>query len=324
MVKDYIRSKKYIIGILFLISGIFTIVFYLENIAISSVLYAFLLSFASLLIIAIFDFLNYRKKCKKIALSIENMPYLENFSTLGEVGVEKLQGELIKKLADYTNELKQDKTKTETEIIDFYTMWVHQVKTPIFALKLLMKKYPENSALISELAKIEQYSDMVLNYVKLNSTSTELVIKEYKVKEILTESIKDFSGVFISKKIKLKTNFSDLCIKTDKKWLKFIIDQIISNTVKYTEQGEVCVDMIGDKIIIKDTGIGISAEDLPRIFEKGFTGNIGRLHQNSTGIGLYLCKKSADLLGVNIKVNSEISKGTSVEILLTQQEFLFD
>ncbi len=324
MFKNYMRSKKYIIGILLLISLIFAIVFYFENMPVNTVVYAFILSFVSVLIIAVFDFLQHNKKCKKLKKSITNVPYIENFQAYNANGVEQLQVELIEALAMYVNDIKEQKTKNETEIIDFYTMWVHQIKTPIFALKLLIKKYPENSALLSELTKIEQYSDMVLNFVKLNDASTELDIKSHSVKEILSESIKDFSGVFISKKIKLKTNFSDLTIKTDKKWLKFIVDQVISNSLKYTEQGEICIDMSDNKIIIEDTGIGISAEDLPRVFEKGFTGKIGRLYQNSTGIGLYLCKKSADLLGVKINISSQKGRGTIVEIILNQKEIMFE
>ncbi len=318
MIRHYLYSRIFYIIILMIVTMTFCTVLYLENAEISSVSYAFLLSFIFVMIIGWIDFFNYRKKYKNLKSMIKNFPFLDEMkiSTYDEIQnlYDKIISLQIKHMKDISFAVENDKN----EMTDFYTMWVHQIKTPIFALRLLLDKIPENSELLSELSKIENYSQMVLNYAKLNSENTELHIESHSLKELINETIKDFSGIFISKKIKLNTNISDENIITDKKWLKFALNQIISNAVKYTDAGEVSIETVENMIIISDTGIGISAEDLPRVFDKGFTGEIGRLHKNSTGLGLFLCKKSLNLLGYEIYITSEISKGTTVRIIIKQ------
>ncbi len=309
---------------LIMISAIFSLVFYFENIDISSVLYGFLISFFAIIIAFIYDFRKFLKQYKILSSLISNFPYINDFEDISSNEIEKLYTDLILKLTEYSNEIIYNKESEEKEIIDFYTMWIHQIKTPIFALNLLIKKYPENSELISELSKIESYSNMALNYVKLSSENTEILIENVNIKELVNEVIKEFSGIFISKKIKLIINVEDLFLKIDRKWFKFALSQIISNATKYVKNGEVSILLQRNKLIIKDNGIGISSEDLPKVFDKGFTGYTGRINQNSTGLGLYLCKKSLDLLGLNISIKSELSVGTKVYIDLIQSESFFE
>ena len=183
---------------------------------------------------------------------------------------------------------------------DYYTAWVHQIKTPIATMKLLLSENSEeHRALSAELFRIEQYVEMVLDYIRLESDVNDLVIKEYALDEMIRESLHKFAPQFILRKLKLAYKPTDQVVVTDKKWLTFILDQLISNAIKYTPEGEIRVSVEGNKVKISDTGIGIAPEDIPRIFEKGYTGANGRIGQKSSGLGLFLSKKAANLLSVS-------------------------
>ncbi|HBH94765.1 MAG TPA: hypothetical protein DDX91_03380, partial [Ruminococcaceae bacterium] len=172
------------------------------------------------------------------------------------------------------------------------------------------------------LFKIEQYVEMVLNYIRLGDDSSDLVFEEYSIDGIIKQAVHKYAPQIIRKRIALKYEpKGDLRIVTDEKWLLFIIEQLLSNAVKYTEKGEIEIKVTDDKkLIITDTGIGIENEDLPRIFEKGFTGYNGRADKKSTGLGLYLCKLTVDKLSHRIEVKSTVGKGTSVSVDLKRYE----
>lgn len=207
----------------------------------------------------------------------------------------------------------------EQDSIDYYTNWVHQIKMPIAVMKLkLSSDSPENRALSSELFRIEQYVDMVLQYIRLGSDSSDLVIKEYSLDELVKETIHKYAPQFIEKRLKLTYSPIGRTVITDKKWFVCILEQFISNAIKYTPSGGITISLEGDRLVISDTGIGIAPEDLPRIFEKGFTGCNGRLGQKSSGLGLYLAKKAANLLSLKIYAESNEGKGSSFSIDVSQ------
>lgn len=173
----------------------------------------------------------------------------------------------------------------------------------------------ENQELKSELFRIEQYVEMVLYYVRLGEGGSDLVIQEHDLDDIIRKAVRKYAGQFVRKRIRLVYQGTDIRVMTDEKWLSFIIEQILSNAVKYTSRGEVTITVDEKKrISIADTGIGIAAEDLPRIFEKGYTGYNGRVERKSTGIGLYLCKMAADKLGHKLSAESEPGKGSRFTI----------
>lgn len=211
--------------------------------------------------------------------------------------------------------------KSSEDMTDYYTMWAHQIKTPIFALRLLLQESPEeNKEKLSELFKIEQYVEMVLGYLRTEDMSSDLKLSRCSLDRIIRDQIHKYAGIFVSKKLTLTYESISQDVLTDEKWLGFVIGQILSNALKYTRTGEIRIYLekklsldtddvsilIGNDdcnkvenltLVIEDTGIGIRAEDIPRIFEKGYTGVNGRDDNRATGIGLYLSNKIMRKLG---------------------------
>lgn len=215
---------------------------------------------------------------------------------------------------------RRDKEKWEIvrqDVEDYYAVWVHQIKAPIAVMRVLLQQEDtrQNRELSSELFRIEQYVEMALCYVRLGDDASDLVIEEYDLDEIVRKAVRKYAGQFIRKKIRLVYEGTDVRVLTDEKWLAFILEQLLSNAVKYTAEGAVTITVNEKKrLSVSDTGIGISAEDLPRIFEKGYTGYNGRVNRKSTGIGLYLCRTAADRLGHKLTVCSEPGKGSCFTI----------
>lgn len=211
---------------------------------------------------------------------------------------------------------------------DYYVMWTHQIKTPIAAMRLLLESEEQGSRdfylMRGELFKIEQYAEMALAYQRLESLSSDLVLQEHDLYTLLKQTVKKYSLLFINKSLSLEMDQPQITIVTDEKWFGFCIEQFLSNSIKYTSQGKISIrtETRGEDtvLLIEDTGIGIRPEDLPRIFERGFTGYNGRLDKRSTGIGLYLCRRVLDHLGISAKVDSKVNEGTKVTLTLVCKE----
>lgn len=203
-------------------------------------------------------------------------------------------------------------------------MWVHQIKTPIAASRLLLQEEELNPGEIqNELFKIEQYVEMVLGYLRTQDLSSDLCLEEVNLDEIIKDQIHKFARIFVGKKLSLDYEGVEETVLTDKKWLGFVIGQILSNALKYTKKGKISIYMSKARshtLVIEDTGIGIRQEDLPRVFEKGFTGYNGREEGRSTGIGLYLSGKIMKKLDHGIRIESELGKGTRVFLELGRKK----
>lgn len=205
------------------------------------------------------------------------------------------------------------------DMTDYYTFWAHQIKIPIAALGLLLQERPDSGPMAVELLKIEQYVEMVLSYLRLDSDSTDYVLQDCDLDGILRGAVRKLARMFILKKITLDLKETGKAVLTDGKWLGFVVEQVLSNALKYTQEGgSIRVYGDGDTVVIADSGIGIRPEDLPRIFEKGFTGYNGRTERKSTGIGLYLCKQVCERLGHGITVTSRPGQGTLVRLDLSR------
>ena len=204
---------------------------------------------------------------------------------------------------------------------DYYATWVHQIKAPIAVMNVLLQQEDTetNQNLKAELFRVEQYVEMALGYVRLDSGTKDLVIAQYPLDEIVRKSIRKYAGQFIRRRIRLIYEGTDQIVLTDEKWLSFIIEQLLSNAVKYTLKGTVTITVSEEKkLTVTDTGMGIAPEDLPRIFEKGYTGYNGRMERKSTGIGLYLSQMAAKKLGHQITVESKLGEGSSFTIDLAE------
>lgn len=228
---------------------------------------------------------------------------------------------IIRLISKEHNDFRNNTSRKYSDMIDYYTVWVHQIKTPIASMRLHLQNEDTilSRKLSTDLFRVEQYVEMVLTFLRLNSESTDYVIKKYDLDSIVRQSVKKFAGEFIIRKLRLVYEPLNTMVITDEKWLSFVIEQVLSNALKYTPTGSITIMLKPDnKLCICDTGIGIAAEDLPRIFENGFTGYNGRSDKKASGIGLYLCKRICTNLGHTIKADSSVDKGTIVTIDLSQ------
>lgn len=318
MFGEFLSAHKKSIIAWLITCAVFAVVFSLYELPLAPVLYGAVLSgFFGVVFIAT-DFVYYRRKrtalqrlADEITLSAENIPLPQN-------GIEEDYTKLIHTLYDSLKAAENEAAEKLSDMTDYYTMWVHQIKTPIAAMGLILQNgdSPEYSELSENLQKIEQYAEMVLCYLRLDSNSSDLVIKEYDLDSIVKQAVRKFSSQFIRRQLKLVYKPLEKTVLTDEKWLLFVIEQIISNAVKYTPSGEVeiyCEEPL--TLCIRDTGIGIAPEDIPRIFEKGYTGCNGRLDKKASGIGLYLCRRICGKLGHKITAESGDS-GTVIRLYL--------
>ncbi len=229
--------------------------------------------------------------------------------------------EIFRLLGEEHSAYHTETTRRYSDMIDYYTVWAHQIKTPIASMRLHLQN--EDTALSrnlsADLFRVEQYAEMVLTFLRLDSKSTDYVIKEYDLDVIVRQAVKKFAGEFIGRRLTLKYEPLNTTVITDEKWLSFVIEQVLSNALKYTPCGSITITLEPEKkLCIRDTGIGIAPEDLPRIFEKGYTGYNGRSDKKASGIGLYLCKRICTNLGHTIKAESTVDAGTVITIDLAQ------
>lgn len=228
--------------------------------------------------------------------------------------------QLISVLKEKIAEITAQTDSRIRDTVDYYTVWAHQIKTPIAAMRLTLQKedVPEARRLASELSRIEQYVEMVLVFVRLGSDYSDYVFARQDIDEIIRNSVKKFASEFIDRRIRLEYDSVDIQAVTDEKWFAFVIEQLLSNALKYTREGSIKIYSEGKVLCIKDTGIGIAPEDLPRVFDKGYTGCNGRTDRRASGLGLYLCRRICQNLGIDISISSTVGEGTTVRLDLGQ------
>lgn len=213
-----------------------------------------------------------------------------------------------------------------SELLDYYSLWVHQIKTPIAASQLLVQDLEGESKrlLEQEIFKIDRYANLVLQYLRLESFHEDLVLRRESLDAMVKEVVRQYALFFIQKGLSLNLHDLEKTVLTDRKWLLVIIEQVLSNSLKYTKEGEIEIYTDQDALYLRDTGIGIKNDDVLRVFERGFSGYNGRLTQQSSGLGLYLSKKIADQLGHDISIQSEVGKGTTVRIGFKEKKLVVE
>lgn len=312
----YVRHHVKSISLFCIFIIIFSIVFSLYDLPGEAVIYAVVLCAAVGIILVTVDFLHYYRKLRTLEalsncanLEVQKIPEGQNLMERGYCGI-------IESLINERTKLISENDFARSEMIDYYTLWAHQIKTPIAAIGLLLQgeDSPENKQFSSELFKIEQYVNMALSYLRLESDTTDYIIRQCSLDEIVKQAVHKYAPLFIRKKLSLDLAPLDCAVLTDEKWLSFVIEQLLSNALKYTAKGKISISMAADggRLIIEDTGIGIAEENLPRLCQKGFTG--GRADKKATGIGLYLCKRILTKLSHSIAITSEVGSFTRVEI----------
>ena len=316
--KSYLYSRRFFLALLILLLG-FILLFAFVFDAYRSLLeyVALLLAFLSFLFIgadAWTAFKSYRSQ--KLQASAQ-----------AQTPLEKLLQERVEELEyEQKNQLLVEQEKYN-DLLDYYTLWVHQVKTPIAASSLLigdLKDKEAKSQLEQELFKIESYVHLVLQYLRLESFHDDLVLKKENLADLVREVVKKYALFFIQQGLSLNLHDLDHTIVTDKKWFLVILEQVLSNSLKYTKEGSIEIYFHEGSLYIKDTGLGIQNADLLRVFERGFSGYNGRLTQQSSGLGLYLSKKIADQLGHKIAIDSQVGQGTTVSIAFPEKKLIFE
>ena len=258
-----------------------------------------------------------RKMEEAIFVTAEDLP---ETTTL----IEEDYQHLIQRLVRENRQRQAAADSMLEDLTSYYTLWVHQIKTPIAAMDLLLQAGPDRATEMEiELQKIAQYVDMVLQYLRLDSTDKDLVLQRCQLDAVVRQTVRKYAKLFILKKIQLVFQETKWEVLSDEKWLCFLLEQLLPNALKYTpEGGKISIFLEGEtNLVIADTGIGIAPEDLPRVFEKGFTGNNGRMDKKATGIGLYLCRRVTNLLGHTISIASEPGVGTQVLLGLGRPQF---
>lgn len=295
---------------------------YLANQEMLYARYTVLLMSFFLLVILLIDGARYLRRLKAVRSLSERITRAVNELPQPANALEAGYTELIEELSVAYDSTKKRLSAAQNGSLEYYTLWVHQIKTPIAALRLVLQKMEgENAGVIrQELFKIEQYADLALRYVKLSDISADLVIEECSLNDIVRESVKKFGVLFIYQKLAIDIETGGGKVTSDKRWLGFILEQILSNAIKYTQKGGIRIYTHNGTLVIEDSGIGIRPEDLPRIFEKGYTGYNGRLDNRASGIGLYLAKKAADALNIRISVQSKPGAGTKVSLVFNNAD----
>ena len=306
-----------------------TAVLFLNEVPAGEIAYGMLLCLGILLLAVTMDRISYGRRHRELlALRQSITVSLDNLPEPGEILEEDYQ-QLLGLLAEEKMRIWNTAVSEKRDLMEYYTMWVYQIKTPIAAMKVLAqaasdtedaRTYELLQDMQTELFKTEQYVEMVLTYVRMEDMSGDLMLKEYALDNLIKQALKKYSRMFAMQKLALHYEALRVTVTTDEKWLVFVLEQILSNALKYTVEGSISIYMEDDWLVIEDTGIGICSEDLPRIFEKGFTGYNGRSDKKSTGIGLYLCKQIIEKLRCQIRVESKLGKGTRVLLHLMKEK----
>ena len=320
---NYLKKRRAQIIAFIVFFLVFLCAFALYDLPTGAVVYPALVCLCLGILAGAVDFKKAKRKhemlCEIAKLSAELIETLPNRVTQDDTDYQ----EIILHLKEEARLAEDRQNAKFADMVDYYTVWAHQIKTPIASMRLTLQNEdsPLARRISDDLFRIEQYVEMVLCYLRLDSDATDYVIQKYDLDKILTQAFRRFSGQFISKKLSLDYEPPEFTALTDEKWLLFVIEQVLSNSVKYTPPGGVISVSVQQGILcIKDNGIGIAPEDLPRIFERGYTGFNGRTDKKASGLGLYLCRRICRNLNHRIWAESGREGGTAVYIDLNSRK----
>ena len=314
----YLRTKWRVIAAFFLFACLYAAVLVLYSLPLAAALYPGLLCLLLGIIFLFVGFTREKRRHDTVSRIADMATLLPDQLPEAETVLEEDYRRLLRLLQEEAIQRKTAEAERVNDLTDYYTAWAHQIKTPIAAMKLTLQN--EDSALSRrlnfDLLRIEQYVQMVLTYLRLDSDTTDYVFRECSLDDILRPCLRKFAPEFIDRKLQLTYEPTEQTFLTDEKWLSFVIEQLLSNALKYTRTGGIRIEAEGGTLRISDTGIGIAPEDLPRIFEKGYTGKNGRRDKTASGIGLYLCRRICTNLGIELSADSTPGEGTTVTLTL--------
>ena len=330
---DYFKDKFVFLSVNLIIFIIISIIMFFANTSLAVIFLTFCIWFLPLIIYMLVEYIKYRRYFLDIKNTLEDLDkkYLlpevidePNFFIGEEIN------NIFKELSRDMHENVKHYKNIQEEYREYIEMWVHEIKTPISSTKLLIENNNNEvtKKIDTQINKIENFVEQVLYYSRSDEVGKDYIIKEINLSEIVKKVVKKNQRDFIGKRISLQLGELDEVIYSDTKWVEFILNQIIVNSIKYCKgkDDKVIIDSkkLGNSVVltIEDKGVGIIERDLKRVFEKGFTGENGRIFGKSTGIGLYLCKKLCEKLGLGLNIGSEVNKGTKVSIIFPMSEKL--
>lgn len=322
-IKSYIRRHRLGLCLYIVYVAIFAVVIFLYRLPMEAAGYAAALCTVLGLVAFFIDSFGYRRKLKELGWQTEAVRNGEERFPKPEDEQERLYQELLEISGQERIEQIDRLMREKKDVTDYFTLWTHQIKTPIAAMVLLLQQevsgeeehYEQIRQVKNELFKIEQYVDMVMQYLRLTDSVNDFVLREYALDDIIRQALRKYAPMFIRKNLTLRYEPVGLKVATDEKWMVFVLEQLLSNAIKYTASGEIRIYVEDGCLVVEDTGIGILSEDLPRIFDKGYTGYNGRSDKKASGIGLYLVKEILNRLGHKIFAESESGSGTRMKVL---------
>lgn len=323
--KLYLRERLPMAALFLLCYGVFAITFSLYGLPLKAVAYPALICAVLWLVYAALAF--HRAWQKHQILTALTAALTEDMLPEARTVDDGDYRRILALLREEQRERETLESRKYADMVSYYTLWAHQIKTPIAAMRLTLQNEdsPLSRRLTTELGRVEQYVEMVLTYLRLDADSTDYVLREHNLDPIVRSAIKKFSGEFIQRRLALDFRPTGIRVLTDEKWLSFVLEQLLSNALKYTPEGKVSIYLEGEATLcVADTGIGIAPEDLPRIFEQGYTGYNGRGDKHASGLGLYLCRRVCGNLGHRITAQSEVGKGTTVRLDLSRRPLVVE
>lgn len=314
----YMRDRLFHIVLVLACPAVFALICALTGAPLAGVVYAGVLVLAGAVIALWVDLPRYVRRHRELQSLLDSCLYAATVLPSPHGLLEEDWRALLLCAIDQSAGQADARDRDRREREACVALWAHQIKVPLAAMRMLVQSEPgpTSDRLTAELFKVEQYVEMLLGYQRLTGPTTDFTLRECDVNAVMRASARRFAPLFIEKKLRLNYQETTLRALTDEKWLAFVLEQVLSNAVKYTRRGSVTLraDEAAHAIIVEDTGIGIAPEDLPRVFDHGYTGLNGRRDKRATGLGLYLSKRVLDQLGHTIAIASEPGRGTRVTI----------
>ena len=291
--KDFLKSQNHIIGLFFLFALSFFVIFILSEFPLDKLFLGIEITGFLLLIYLSIQYSKYKKE----------VSFKEKYENL----------------LDENNKLRSTYINEKNDLEEYFLLWTHQIKTPITVVNLILNKKsgPDVKKLKEEMFYIEEYTNMAINYIKLTDRATDMDIEKVDLDKVIKTLLKKYSLIFINKRISLDYEDTNVEVIADSKLLSIMIEQILSNALKYTDEGRIIIsfDKERNSLSIKDTGIGIRDEDLVKIFDRGYSGFNGRVNHKSSGLGLFLVREISKILKLRVEVKSKLGQGSEFLII---------
>lgn len=319
MLNLYLKTKTTTIYLSLLFIVIFSGFFYYKNLPLADILLPAITCLIIMILNVLSGYSKFAKKYSRILKSKKNILNCTATLPAPTNEIEKQYTRIIRELTEKYNELSAETENLKPELLNFYSKWCEKASEPISSLKKLFKEQNIDKNSKIELLKIEKYIDFAEKYTEIDLITSDIEITNCDIKKIVRKSAQKFGNLFIEKNAKLNLTNCDVNLKTNEKWLVFALQEIIENGLTFMKSGQIHVRTENDVIYISDTGVGILKNELPYIFENGFTGFNSKMNPNSSGSGLFLCKKALNKLGHQITVESTVDSGTTFKIDLNQK-----